>query len=210
MNAAPFLSRTGRAAPMPASNIDTDVIMPKQFLKGIDRAGLDRGLFHDLRFEVDGAEAAGFVLNKPAWHGARFLVVGPNFGCGSSREHAVWGLKQFGIEALIGVSFAGIFFDNCARNGLLALELAETEVAALMAAASDPDRNTFIIDLEAQTIAAPDLSLSFVIDARRRTALMRGLDQIGETLEARAEIEAFERRHFAANPWLAPDNEKSP
>ena len=119
---------TGIAAPMMAANIDTDVIMPKQFLKGIDRSGLDRGLFFDLRFNQDGSLNADFILNQPGWQGASFLVVGPNFGCGSSREHAVWGLKQLGIKALIGTSFAGIFNDNCLRNGVLTICLSETEI----------------------------------------------------------------------------------
>jgi 3-isopropylmalate/(R)-2-methylmalate dehydratase small subunit len=117
----PFSTVQGIAVPLPAANIDTDVIMPKQFLKGIDRSGLKHGLFHDLRFDKAGCEHTDFILNLPAWKAASFLVVGDNFGCGSSREHAVWGLMQYGVRALIGTSFAGIFFDNCARNGLLGL-----------------------------------------------------------------------------------------
>ena len=119
----PFNTVSGSAAPLLASNIDTDVIMPKQFLKGIDRKGLDRGLFFDLRFLESGEPNPEFILNQPPWNNSAFLVVGPNFGCGSSREHAVWGLKQVGVRALIGTSFAGIFYDNCQRNGVLAIQL---------------------------------------------------------------------------------------
>jgi 3-isopropylmalate/(R)-2-methylmalate dehydratase small subunit len=129
---------TGIAAPLPSANINTDVIMPKQFLKGIDRSGLRDGTFHDLRFDANGAERPEFILNRSRWRDAVFLVVGPNFGAGSSREHAVWGLRQLGIHALIGTSFAGIFFDNCARNGLLAISLNEETNQRLMDTASDP------------------------------------------------------------------------
>src|SRR5476651_702379 len=123
---------TAVAAPLPAANVDTDVIMPKQFLKGIDRNGLDRGVFFDLRFLADGTPDPAFILNQPEWQSAKFLLVGPNFGCGSSREHAVWGLTQLGIRALIGTTFAGIFFDNCQRNGLLALEMDPYVVESLI------------------------------------------------------------------------------
>jgi len=202
MSFAPFLVRTGAAAAIPAANVDTDVIMPKQFLKGIDRAGLDKGLFHGLRFAASGAPNPDFVLNKAPWAKARFLVVGPNFGCGSSREHAAWGLKQFGIEALIGTSFAGIFFDNCARNGLLAIEAREDIVDALMAIASDADDNVLSIDLPNQTIAARGRVFEFEIESGRKDAIARGLDTIGLTLETRDAIAAFEARHFSQNPWL--------
>lgn len=200
MSDAPFLSRSGVAAPMPAANIDTDVIMPKQFLKGIDRGGLDEGLFHGLRFAADGAVNSDFVLNKAPWAKARLLVVGPNFGCGSSREHAVWGLKQFGIEALIGTTYAGIFLDNCARNGLLAIETDAATVEALMEIASDAE--DVLIDLPSQTITAADRTFRFEIDVARKDALMRGLDTIGVTLESRDAIGAFEAQHFSKYPWL--------
>ena len=198
----PFSTVQGIAAPLRAANIDTDVIMPKQFLKGIDRSGLDRGLFHDLRFDEAGRERADFILNEPAWQGASFLVVGDNFGCGSSREHAVWGMMQFGVRALIGTSFAGIFFDNCARNGLLAITLPEAQVARLMALAAQPATNTMTIDLERQTISAGDTQTGFEIDAVRKQALLQGLDAIGHTLTMRADILEFERQHLAANPWF--------
>jgi 3-isopropylmalate/(R)-2-methylmalate dehydratase small subunit len=204
MSFVPFLVRSGAAAAMPAANVDTDVIMPKQFLKGIDRAGLDRGLFHGLRFDADGAPNPEFVLNNASWADVRFLVVGPNFGCGSSREHAVWGLRQFGIEALVGASYAGIFFDNCARNGLLAIESDEVAVEALMSIARDPRDHQLTIDLPNQTIAARGRAFQFDIDTARKEAISRGLDTIGLTLESRGAIAAFEARHHLQNPWLEP------
>lgn len=199
----PFITVAGVAAPLPAANIDTDVIMPKKFLKGIDRSGLAQGVFHDLRFDDQGGERADFVLNQSAWRQTRFLVVGPNFGCGSSREHAVWGLSQLGIRAIIGTSFGGIFFDNCAHNGLLAISVGDQDVAALMARATDPARNHLTIDLARQAIGGADgLSVSFDIEPTRREALMQGLDAIGTTLRYREEIKAFEQAHLEANPWL--------
>lgn len=204
MAAEPFTIVTGVAAPMPAANIDTDVIMPKQFLKGIDRAGLDAGLFHGLRFDQNGEFNPNYVLNKPAWQAPRFLVVGPNFGCGSSREHAVWGLHQSGIRALIGTTFAGIFFDNCARNGLLVIEASADYVSALMEAASVPELNEFSVDLVNQTITSQGVAFRFDIGAQRKDALVRGLDAIGVTLQSRDVIAHFETAHFAENPWLRP------
>jgi 3-isopropylmalate/(R)-2-methylmalate dehydratase small subunit len=196
----PFTIVTGVAAPLPAANVDTDVIMPKQFLKGVDRSGLDVGVFHDLRF---GPGSADFILNQEPWRAARFLVVGPNFGCGSSREHAVWGLGQIGIRALIGTSFAGIFFDNCARNGLLAIALDADVVERLQALVADPGTNTLTIDLPAQTItAAGGLAIPFAIESGRKESLVQGLDAIGATLRERAAIETFEHAYLEANPWL--------
>ncbi|NMZ82937.1 3-isopropylmalate dehydratase small subunit [Pseudomonas mandelii] len=204
MSLQPFTQVTGQAAPMLAANIDTDVIMPKQFLKGIDRAGLDRGLFFDLRFLPDGSPNPEFVLNQPAWQGARFMVVGPNFGCGSSREHAVWGLRQMGIRALIGSSFAGIFYDNCQRNGVLLITLDEAVSQRLGHVVSQPDSALINVDLEAQEIRLHDGKvISFEIDTLRKTALLQGLDAIGSTLQRSEQIKAFERNHLAANPWLS-------
>jgi 3-isopropylmalate/(R)-2-methylmalate dehydratase small subunit len=203
MSQQPFTHVSGKAAPMLAANIDTDVIMPKQFLKGIDRAGLDRGLFFDLRFLPDGSPNPEFVLNQPAWQGASFMVVGPNFGCGSSREHAVWGLKQMGIRALIGSSFAGIFYDNCQRNGVLLITLDEAVVQRLGRVVSQPDSAQISIELEAQQIRLSDGQvIPFEIDTLRKTALLLGLDAIGSTLQRSEQIKAFEREHLAANPWL--------
>lgn len=203
MSLQPFTQVSGRAAPLLAANVDTDVIMPKQFLKGIDRQGLDRGVFFDLRFLADGTPNPQFVLNQPAWQGARFLVVGANFGCGSSREHAVWGLQQMGIRALIGSRFAGIFDDNCQRNGVLLITLDEAQVQRIGRLVSQPDTAQISVDLEAQQIRlANGEVMGFQIDGLRKTALLLGLDAIGSTLQRREQIKAFEREHLAANPWL--------
>ncbi|MFP5498037.1 MAG: 3-isopropylmalate dehydratase small subunit [Gammaproteobacteria bacterium] len=203
MSLQPFTRITGKAAPMLAANIDTDVIMPKQFLKGIDRNGLDRGLFFDLRFLPSGEPDPQFVLNQPAWQGASFMVVGPNFGCGSSREHAVWGLKQMGIRALIGSSFAGIFYDNCQRNGVLLITLEEAVLQRLGQMVSQPEQAQISVDLEEQEILLADGQvIAFQIDTLRKTALLLGLDAIGTTLQRSEQIKAFEREHLAANPWL--------
>jgi len=203
MSLQPFTQVTGKAAPMLAANIDTDVIMPKQFLKGIDRSGLDRGLFFDLRFLASGEPNPAFVLNQPAWQGACFLVVGPNFGCGSSREHAVWGLKQMGIRALIGSRFAGIFYDNCQRNGVLLITLDDALLQALGQTVSQTEQAQISVDLQAQQIRlANGQVIPFQIDTLRKTALLLGLDAIGSTLQRSDQIQAFERRHLAANPWL--------
>lgn len=200
----PFTTVSGTAAPFLAANVDTDVIMPKQFLKGIDRQGLDRGLFFDLRFLADGQLNPEFILNQPAWRDARFLVVGPNFGCGSSREHAVWGLKQLGIRALIGSSFAGIFFDNCQRNGVLTISLSDAEAGRLGQWVGQAEHNRIEVDLAAQRIGLSDgRSLEFSIDPLRKEALLHGLDAIGSTLRRAEQIRQFERRHLQENPWLA-------
>jgi len=200
----PFNQVTGKAAPILAANIDTDVIMPKQFLKGIDRAGLDRGLFFDLRFLPSGAPNPDFILNQPGWQGAKFIVTGPNFGCGSSREHAVWGLKQMGIQALIGSSFAGIFYDNCQRNGVLTIVLDEAQVQELGRVISQADSAQIEVDLPAQEIRLQDgRMMPFKIDELRKNALLLGLDAIGSTLQKREEILAFQRKHLAENPWLS-------
>ncbi|KQP29714.1 3-isopropylmalate dehydratase [Methylobacterium sp. Leaf104] len=200
----PFTIVAGPAAGLPGANIDTDVIMPKQFLKGIDREGLGEATFHDLRYVGPGQPRPDFVLNRPEWQGARILVVGPNFGCGSSREHAVWGLLQGGIRAVIGTSFAGIFADNAANNGLLLIELAPGPLAELAARAADPGANRMTIDLPAQTITTADGAVQrFDIPARRKDHLVRGLDAIGATLDHADAIRAFQARHLAARPWLA-------
>lgn len=204
MSLQPFTHVSGQAAPLLAANIDTDVIMPKQFLKGIDRQGLDRGVFFDLRFLRDGRPDPDFVLNQAAWQDAKFLVVGPNFGCGSSREHAVWGLQQLGIRALIGSSFAGIFYDNCQRNGVLLITLEEAQVQRIGRLVGQPETARISIDLEVQQIRLADGSvLDFQIDTLRKSALLLGLDAIGSTLQRREQIEAFEREHLANNPWLS-------
>ncbi|MFK4073714.1 3-isopropylmalate dehydratase small subunit [Ectopseudomonas khazarica] len=200
----PFTIVSGIAAPILAANVDTDVIMPKQFLKGIDRSGLDRGLFFDLRFAEDGMPSPEFVLNRAPWSRARFLVVGPNFGCGSSREHAVWGLKQIGLRALIGSSFAGIFFDNCQRNGVLLIQLDPAQVQRLGQLVGVAESAEISIDLQAQLIGLADGSnIAFDIDPLRKQALLLGLDAIGSTLQRTEQIRVFEAAHLHANPWLA-------
>ena len=199
----PFEIVTGKAAPLLASNIDTDVIMPKQFLKGIDRSGLDKGVFFDLRFLESGEPDPDFVLNQPAWSGASFLVTGPNFGCGSSREHAVWGLKQLGIRGLIGTSFAGIFYDNCQRNGVLVIQLCQSQLQRLARVVNNGATATISVDLPNQRIWLSDGSvIEFTIDALRKQSLLSGLDAIGATLQRAAQIRDFEARHYAENPWL--------
>jgi 3-isopropylmalate/(R)-2-methylmalate dehydratase small subunit len=200
----PFTIVTGVAAPLPAANIDTDVIMPKQFLKGIVRDNLARGLFYDLRFDDVGQPRPDFILNHPEYRHVRFLVVGPNFGCGSSREHAVWGLKQFGIRALIGTTFASIFHDNCLRNGLLPVSLTAKQVADLLALCACPALARVTIDLVERLVFDGDgHRIPFHIDELRRVDLIKGLDAVGSTMQYADDIRAFEQTHFATSPWLA-------
>lgn len=200
----PFTIVRGIAAPLPAANVDTDVIMPKQFLKGIDRNGLDRGVFFDLRFLADGVPNPAFILNQAPWDHASFLITGPNFGCGSSREHAVWGLKQLGIRALIGTSFAGIFYDNCQRNGVLLIQLKESEQQEISHLVGSPENSQITIDLHAQQIhLQTGKMIGFEMDPLRKKALLEGLDAIGTTLEHTLRIRDFEALHHRLNPWLA-------
>jgi 3-isopropylmalate/(R)-2-methylmalate dehydratase small subunit len=193
----------GKVAPMLAANIDTDVIMPKQFLKGIDRKGLDRGVFFDQRFLESGDLNPDFVLNQTAWRGAKFLAVGPNFGCGSSREHAVWGLKKLGIRALIGTTYAGIFYDNCQRNGLLAIELEEEKMSELASLLSSGPVGEVSIDLPTQKISLENNGdIKFDIDPMRKEVLLLGIDAIGSTLMHADTIDKYEHCHLKENPWL--------
>ena len=197
----PFRIERGIVASLPAANVDTDVIMPKQFLKGITRDGLARGVFHDLRFDDKGSERPDFILNREAFRAARFLLVGPNFGCGSSREHAVWGLKQFGIRAVIGTSYGGIFNENCFQNGLLPIVLALDEHDRLQGLCSGDDPVSLVVDLVEERIAGPEIALQFKCDALRRNRLLEGLDGVGATLQSAEAIRAFEARYRAENPW---------
>ncbi|WP_158781917.1 3-isopropylmalate dehydratase small subunit [Pantoea sp. BAV 3049] len=197
-----FKQVSGVVAPLPDANIDTDVIMPKQFLKGIDRQGLDKGVFFDRRFTAEGELNADFILNQPGWQGATFLLVGPNFGCGSSREHAVWGLRQLGIRALIGTSFAGIFDDNCQKNGVLTVSLDEGAYERLSQLVANPDSNTITVSLEKGEITAGAATLVFSVSALKRAMLSGGEDAIGWTGQYLADIEQFEARHYAGKPWL--------
>ena len=196
---------TGVAAALARPNLDTDQIMPKQFLKGIDRSGLAEGFLFDLRFEAPGRPRPDFVLNRAPWDRAAVLITGPNFGCGSSREHAVWGLRELGIRCVIGTSFGGIFGDNCTRNGVPAITLAAAEVDRLMALAADAANCEITVDLDAQTIVTPadGRELRFDFDPLRRHMLVKGLDAVGLTLEHADEIRRFERLHFDGQPWLA-------
>ncbi|GLQ51849.1 3-isopropylmalate dehydratase small subunit [Dyella flava] len=199
-----FTTVHGIMAALPAANIDTDVIMPKQFLKGIDRAGLADGCFHDLRFDAQGVLRKDFVLNQSPWNRSSFLVTGPNFGCGSSREHAVWGLRQLGIRALLGTSFAGIFYDNCLRNGVLAVSLPDRYWQELVQLAQKPAHAALAIDLPAGKLTLTDgRTLPFELDALSREALIEGRDAIDSTLRFAALIGRFEQAHHAAKPWLA-------
>jgi len=195
---------TAVAAPLTAANVDTDVIMPKQFLKGIDHNGLDKGVFFDLRFLTDGSPDPEFILNQPEWQSAKFLVVGPNFGCGSSREHAVWGLKQLGIRALIGTTFAGIFFDNCQRNGVLTVQLSPEQWSKVAEQVAQPQTNEITLDLPEQRISLRNgEQIDFNIDELSKLSLLNGLDAIGNTLRYSDDIRQFQQTHLQNNPWLA-------
>ncbi len=204
-----FIRLSGRVAAMPGANIDTDVIMPKAFLKGIDRSGLAIGLFHDLRFDENGAVRSKFILNRPDMADTRFLLVGPNFGCGSSREHAVWGMLQYGIRGIIGSSYGAIFADNAANNGLMLLSLPPGAVAAL-AAELDDGAGDMTVDLDAQRIEMGAYAEAFDIDPAVRRALMLGLDRIGETLTHAQRIRAFEQAYLARKPWLMDERRDAP
>jgi 3-isopropylmalate/(R)-2-methylmalate dehydratase small subunit len=200
-----FTTISGVAAPLPQANIDTDVIMPKQFLKGITRDDLARGLFYDLRFDALGRERGEFILNLAAYREPSFLIVGANFGCGSSREHAVWGLAQFGIRAVIGTSFASIFQDNCFRNGVLPIALPAGPIESLQKICSDPQRNTLRVDLTEQSIFPQGLApIGFSINALRRADLLSGRDAVASTLQFATEIRSFEQVHWRSHPWLKP------
>jgi len=197
-----FTKLTGVAAPLPMINIDTDMIIPKQFLKTILRTGLGANLFDEMRFDDKGDEIADFVLNRPAYRNAKILVTGDNFGCGSSREHAPWALVDFGISCIIAPSFADIFYNNCFKNGILPVILPQTDVDKLMDDAERGQNAPLTIDLEAQTIEGPDGgSISFDIDPFRKHCLMNGLDDIGLTLEKADEIIAYEAKASLARPW---------
>jgi len=198
-----FDKLSGVAAPMPLVNIDTDMIIPKQFLKTIKRSGLGANLFDEMRFDQDGNEIADFVLNKPAYRKAEIIVAGENFGCGSSREHAPWALLDFGIRAVISTSFADIFYNNCFKNGILPIKLPKEQVDALMEDAERGENARITVDLESQTISASDgAEFHFEIDPFRKHCLLNGLDDIGLTLEKKAAIDSFEKGYQAEMPWV--------
>jgi 3-isopropylmalate/(R)-2-methylmalate dehydratase small subunit len=198
-----FTTLTGIAAPMPLINVDTDMIIPKQFLKTIKRSGLGVNLFDEMRYDDQGNEIPDFVLNKPAYRDAQILVAGANFGCGSSREHAPWALLDFGIRCVIAPSFADIFFNNCFKNGILPIVLPQEEVDKLMDDAERGANAVLTVDLENQTISGPDGgTIAFEVDPHRKHCLLNGLDDIGLTLEKSASIEAFEAQAAQARPWV--------
>ena len=198
-----FTTLRGVAAPLPMINVDTDMIIPKQFLKTIKRTGLGKNLFDELRYEMDGKEKPEFVLNQPPYRRAQILVAGENFGCGSSREHAPWALLDFGILCVIAPSFADIFYNNCFKNGILPIKLPQSEVDKLMDDARRGSNAIITIDLEKQEITGPDGGhLHFEIDAFRKHCLLNGLDDIGLTLEKAASIDSFEARDRLARPWM--------
>jgi 3-isopropylmalate/(R)-2-methylmalate dehydratase small subunit len=198
-----FTKLTGVAAPLPLINVDTDMIIPKQFLKTIKRSGLGKNLFDEMRYDDDGNEIADFVLNQPAYREAQILVAGENFGCGSSREHAPWALLDFGIRCVIAPSFADIFFNNCFKNGILPIVLPQQDVDKLMADAERGANAQVTIDLENQVITGPDGGeIRFEVDAFRKHCLLNGLDDIGLTLEKAAAIDSFETEAAQARPWV--------
>jgi 3-isopropylmalate/(R)-2-methylmalate dehydratase small subunit len=195
-----FTVLTGVAAPLPMINVDTDMIIPKQFLKTIKRTGLGKNLFDEMRYTPDGKEVADFVLNKPAYRSAKILVAGANFGCGSSREHAPWAIADFGIRCVIAPSFADIFYNNCFKNGILPIKLPQSQVDKLLDDAARGSNAIVTVDLEKMEITGPDGGcIKFDLDPFRRHCLLNGLDDIGLTLQKETKIAAFEA---GRQPWL--------
>jgi len=198
-----FEKITGVAAPMPLVNIDTDMIIPKQFLKTIKRSGLGVNLFDEMRYADDGSEIADFVLNKPAYRNAEIIVAGENFGCGSSREHAPWALKDFGIRCVVSTSFADIFYNNCFKNGILPVVLPEDQVKILMDEAEKGANARITVDLEAQEVTTSDGStFAFEVDPFKKHCLLNGLDDIDLTLEKARSIDEFEAAAGSSRPWV--------
>ncbi|MCR8724254.1 3-isopropylmalate dehydratase small subunit [Frigidibacter sp. ROC022] len=198
-----FTTITGVAAPMPLVNIDTDMIIPKQFLKTIKRSGLGVNLFDEMRYTQDGKENPDFVLNKPAYRKSEILIAGDNFGCGSSREHAPWALLDFGIRSIISTSFADIFYSNCFKNGILPIVLKPEEVAVLMKDAEKGENARITVDLESQTVTSADGEVfHFEVDAFKKRCLLEGLDDIGLTMEKASAIDAYEKAAAVERPWV--------
>src|SRR6187397_3666376 len=197
-----FTTLTGVAAPLPMINVDTDAIIPKQFLKTIERTGLGKNLLYELRYDEDGKEKPDFVLNKPAYRKAQILVAGDNFGCGSSREHAPWALLDFGIRCVISTSFADIFYNNCFKNGILPITVSPEDLEKLMDDAERGANATLTVDLERQEIRGPDGGVvHFDIDPHRKHCLLNGLDDIGLTQQKQRKIESYEKKAGAERPW---------
>jgi 3-isopropylmalate/(R)-2-methylmalate dehydratase small subunit len=198
-----FTTLTAVAAPMPIVNVDTDMIIPKQYLKTIKRTGLGSALFSEMRYKDDGSENPDFVLNKPAYRNAKIIVAGDNFGCGSSREHAPWALKDFGVTCVISTSFADIFYNNCFKNGVLPAIVSPEDLEKLMDDAERGANATLSIDLEAQEIRGPDGGVvTFEIDAFKKHCLLNGLDDIGLTMEKAEKVDAFEEAMHDERPWV--------
>ncbi|MDR3515981.1 MAG: 3-isopropylmalate dehydratase small subunit [Azospirillaceae bacterium] len=198
-----FTTLSGVAAPLPMINVDTDMIIPKQFLKTIKRTGLGKHLFDEMRYTADGREIDGFVLNKPAYRQAKILVAGANFGCGSSREHAPWALLDFGIRCVIAPSFADIFYNNCFKNGILPIAVPQEQIELLLDDAARGANAVLTVDLQQQTITGPDGGLiRFEVDPFRKHCLLNGLDDIGLTLEQATAIDSFEAGRRLSQPWL--------
>ncbi|MEQ8601777.1 MAG: 3-isopropylmalate dehydratase small subunit [Marivibrio sp.] len=201
----PFKQLTGIAAPLDLMNVDTDMIIPKQYLKTIQRTGLGKALFDEMRHNEDGTEKPDFVLNQEPYRHASILIAGENFGCGSSREHAPWALLDFGIRCVIAPSFADIFYNNCFKNGILPLQLPEETVRRLMAKCDRGHNAQWSVDLERQAVVDPDgEEIPFEIDGFRKHCLMNGLDDIGLTLQKGDKIAAYEQGRQANKPWLTP------
>ncbi|MDQ0560663.1 3-isopropylmalate/(R)-2-methylmalate dehydratase small subunit [Rhizobium mesoamericanum] len=199
-----FVKLTGVAAPLPVVNIDTDMIIPKDYLKTIKRTGLGKGLFAEARYNEDGSPNPDFILNKPAYQNAKILVAGDNFGCGSSREHAPWALLDFGIRCVISTSFADIFYNNCFKNGILPIKVSQENLDKLMDDASRGSNAILTVDLENLEITGPDGgSIKFDLDEFKRHCLLNGLDDIGLTLEKGDAIDSFEAKNAASRPWAA-------
>ena len=198
-----FDKHRGVAAPLNMINIDTDKLIPKQFLKTIKRTGLGRYLFNEIRFNADGSENEDFVLNKPAYRDASILVAGDNFGCGSSREHAPWALLDYGVKCVISTSFADIFFNNCFKNGILPIVVSKEELDQLMDDADNGANSVLDIDLENQYIGRPNgEKINFEIDEFRKHCLINGLDDIGLTMQKRSNIDSFEKKRETEQPWI--------
>lgn len=197
-----FTTLSGIAAPMPLVNIDTDMIIPKNFLKTIKRSGLGVNLFDEMRYNLDGSEKPDFVLNKPAYRNAEIIVAGENFGCGSSREHAPWALLDFGIRCVISTSYADIFYNNCFKNGILPIVMPQEVVDILMVDAGKGANARQTVDLQAQTVTTSDGQIfSFEVDSHRKHCLINGLDDIGLTLEKVASIDIYEKKLGTLRPW---------
>lgn len=198
-----FITLTGVAAPLKITNIDTDMIIPKQYLKTIARTGLGKGLFSEMRYNEDGSENPDFVLNQSAYRKAQIIVAEDNFGCGSSREHAPWALLDFGIRCVISTSFADIFYNNCFKNGILPIQVSKSDLAKLMDDASRGSNATLTVDLAAQEIRGPDGGVvKFDLDPFRKHCLMNGLDDIGLTMEKAKNIQSYEDKAATSRPWL--------